>query len=365
MNSEDLQFRIAITLLPKVGPITAKNLISYCGGAKEVFNTSKNILLKIPGVGPSLTSCILEKKVLDEAEKEIHFIQSNGIRPLFFLDEDYPKRLLNIYDAPILLYFKGNANLNPARTVGIVGTRTPTHLGISNCEKLVESLKQYDVQIISGLAFGIDGTAHKTALQHGISNIGIVAHGLDRIYPAEHTGLARSMMDCGGVLSEFPSNTIADKERFPMRNRIIAGLSDALVVVETAQSGGSIITADMAFNYNKDIFAFPGRVQDQYSQGCNLLIKRQKAGLIENAEDLATQMLWDKLDETRIIQTSMFVELSPQENRILEELKKKENSIDELSYLLQLTPSEMATVLLQMEFKGMIRSIPGKRYVLA
>lgn len=365
MNSDELIYQIAITFLPKVGPVTAKNLISYCGGSREVFESSKNQLLKIPGVGPTLTQSILAKEVLELAEREIHFISSNNIKPLFFLDEEYPKRLLNIYDSPIMLYFKGEANLNAPRTVGIVGTRTPTPQGISNCESLVEKLKQYDVQIISGLAYGIDGTSHRSAVSNGISNIGVVAHGLDRIYPADHKALAQSMMKHGGIISEFPSNTEADKERFPMRNRIIAGMSDALIVVETAQSGGSMISADMAFNYNKDVFAFPGRVQDKYSQGCNLLIKRQKAGLIENAEDLALQMMWDKLDEEKSIQTSLFVELNDNEKRILTELQSKETGIDELSFILQLTPSEMASMLLEMEFKGLIKSIPGKRYVLA
>lgn len=365
MNAQDLVYKIAVTLLPQVGPVTARNLISYCGGVKEVFETPKNLLAKIPNVGPSLTASILEKSVLERAETELEFIVKNNIKVLFYLDEDYPKRLTQLYDAPVLLYFKGDTNLNPARTVGIVGTRTPTPQGISNCELLIEELKKYDVQIISGLAFGIDGTAHRKSVEQNISNLGVVAHGLDRIYPAEHKSLASNMMKCGGILSEFPSNTIADRERFPMRNRIIAGLSDALIVIETAQSGGSMITADMAFNYNKDIFTFPGRVQDKFSKGCNLLIKRQRASLIESADDLAYQMMWDKLDQTKTIQKSMFVELSPEEKTILDLLQAQETGIDELSYKLSLSPSIMASVLLEMEFKGLVKSIPGKRFIIA
>lgn len=365
MNAQDLVYKIAVTLLPQVGPVTARNLISYCGGVKEVFEAPKSLLAKIPNVGPSLTASILEKSVLERAETELEFIVKNKIKVLFYLDEEYPKRLTQLYDAPVLLYFKGDTNLNPGRTVGIVGTRTPTPQGISNCELLIEELKKYDVQIVSGLAFGIDGTAHRKSVEQGISNLGIVAHGLDRIYPAEHKSLASNMMKCGGILSEFPSNTIADRERFPMRNRIIAGLSDALIVVETAQSGGSMITADMAFNYNKDIFTFPGRVQDKFSKGCNLLIKRQRAALIENADDLAYQMMWDKLDQTKIVQKSMFVELSEDERTILDLLQTQETGIDELSYKLSLSPSIMASVLLQMEFKGLVKSIPGKRFIIA
>lgn len=365
MNAQDLVYKIAVTLLPQVGPVTARNLISYCGGVKEVFETPKNLLTKIPNVGPSLTASILEKSVLERAEAELEFIVKNKIKVLFYLDEDYPKRLTQLYDAPVLLYFKGDTNLNPARTVGIVGTRTPTPQGISNCESLIEELKKYDVQIISGLAFGIDGTAHRKSVEQNISNVGVVAHGLDRIYPAEHKSLASNMMKCGGILSEFPSKTIADRERFPMRNRIIAGLSDALIVIETAQSGGSMITADMAFNYNKDIFTFPGRVQDKFSKGCNLLIKRQRASLIESADDLAYQMMWDKLDQTKTIQKSMFVELSPEEKTILDLLQAQETGIDELSFKLSLSPSIMASVLLEMEFKGLVKSIPGKRFIIA
>ncbi|GAB1397315.1 MAG TPA: DNA-processing protein DprA [Saprospiraceae bacterium] len=365
MNQEELFYRIAITMLPKVGPVTARNLISYCGGTREVFETSTKALMKIPGVGAAMSKSILQHDSFAPAEQELAFIDKQNIKPIFYLDDDYPKRLQNVYDAPVLLYFRGDATLNAARTVGIVGTRTPTPHGIANCEALVEGLAKYNVQIISGLAHGIDGTSHRAAVAAGISNIGVVAHGLDHIYPAAHSHLANSMIKNGGVLTEFPSNTTADKERFPMRNRIIAAMSDALVVVETARKGGSMITADMAFNYNKDIFAFPGRTQDKYSQGCNYLIKSQKAGLIENAEDLAAQMMWDKIDSGKTVQTSMFVELSELERKVLSELQTKDTGIDELSYIIQLTPAEMASVLLEMEFKGLIKSIPGKRYILA
>lgn len=365
MNQEELFYRIALTMLPKVGPVTARNLVSYCGGTREVFSTPGSSLTKVPGVGSNLSASILQKESFTQAEEELKFIEKYKIKPVFFLDEDYPKRLASLYDAPVLLYFKGNANLNPSRTVGIIGTRTPTPQGTANCEALIEGLKKFDVQIISGLAHGIDGSSHRAAVAGGISNIGVVAHGLDHIYPAAHRRLATTMQANGGVITEFPSNTTADKERFPMRNRIIAGMSDAVVVVETARTGGSMITAEMAFNYNKDVFAFPGRTQDKFSQGCNFLIKSQKAGLIENAEDLASQMMWDKLDSPKNVQTSMFVELSEQEKKVLSELQSKDKGIDELSFALQLTPAEVASVLLEMEFKGLIKSIPGKRYILA
>ncbi|HMG15510.1 MAG TPA: DNA-processing protein DprA, partial [Saprospiraceae bacterium] len=307
-----------------------------------------------------------EKTVFEKADREISFIEENNIKPLFFLDPDYPKALLPMPDSPVMLYLKGNTKLNGYRTVGIVGTRKPTPEGIANCEAIVEYLKSYGVQIISGLAYGIDATAHRKAVEYGIPNIGVLGHGLDMIYPHNHRSLAKSMENCGGLLSEFPSKTEPDKERFPMRNRIIAGLSDAVIVVETASSGGSMITADMAFNYNKDVFAVPGRPKDKYSQGCNLLIKQNKAALIDNAKDFIHQMMWDQLDKTKEIQTQLFTDLDSKETVIVENIKQKQKAtIDELAFTLNTSQSEMAALLLNLEFKGIIKSIPGKRFILS
>ncbi len=366
MNTSELLYRIAITLLPQIGPITGKKLISYCGGVKEVFETSQKDLNKIPGIGSLLIKTLKEKRVFERAEKELMFIQENQIVPLFFLDADYPKSLLPLPDSPIMLYLKGNTKLNGNRTVGIVGTRRPTPEGIANCEAIVEYLKPYGIQIISGLAYGIDATAHRKAVENNISNIGVLGHGLDMIYPSNHRALAKSMLNKGGLLSEFPSKTEPDKERFPMRNRIIAGLSNALIVIETAYSGGSMITADMAFNYNKDVFAIPGRPKDKYSQGCNLLIKQNKAGLIENAKDFVDQMMWDQLDGSKEIQTQLFIELDSKETVIVDNIRKKHKiTIDELAFELKTTQSELATLLLNLEFKGIIKSLPGKRFILS
>ena len=226
--------KIGITFIPKVGVVTARNLISYCGNVEAVFRTSRKALLKIPGVGPEIAQSIISQNVLIRAEKEIEYLNKQNITPLFYLDNDYPKRLRHLFDAPILLYYKGNADLNSNRTVAIIGTRKPSHRGISICQEFVHQLKDLEVLLVSGLAYGIDITAHKACLQHNILNVGVVGHGLDTIYPSDHSTTAAKMIHHGGILSEFPSGTLPDGRHFPMRNRIIAGLADALIIVENS-----------------------------------------------------------------------------------------------------------------------------------
>lgn len=362
---EELFYQIALTLIPKVGAVTAKNLISYCGGVQSIFEANKKALLKIPGVGPQIAQSILDKNVLHLAEKELKFVEQQQINPLFFLDQAYPHRLKHYHNCPILLYYKGNAPLNTKKIVSIVGTRRPSPYGVMNCEKLVEDLKEYSVLIVSGLAFGIDITAHKTCLQQGIATIGVLGHGLKRIYPPQHRAIAEKMTSMGGLLTEFPSDTLPDRERFPMRNRIIAGMCDALVVVETAQKGGSMITALIANDYNKDVFAFPGQVNQKNSRGCNYLIKRHRAALLESAQDLAELMRWVPKLSSNGIQTSLFTELSSKEKIVVDLLQEKpEINIDQLTVQSQMTNSEMVTLLLSLEFKGVVKSLPGKRYIV-
>ena len=244
--NDDLLYKIGITFIPKVGVVIAKNLISYCGSVEAVFMARKKELLKIPGIGPEIAESILDQNVLNLAEQEIVYLAQNDIQPLFYLDNQYPRRLKNYPDAPLLLYHKGNTNLNANRTVAIVGTRKPTYHGVAACEDIVTQLRGYNVVLISGLAYGIDITAHKTCLKLDIPTVGVVGHGLDTIYPASHKDTAMKMLENGGVLSEFPSKTKPDGRHFPMRNRIIAGMADAVIVVETANKGGSMITANIA-----------------------------------------------------------------------------------------------------------------------
>ena len=362
---EDLLYKIAITKITKVGPVTARNLVSYCGGVKAIFEASKKELLKIPGVGELTASNIMNKKVLFEAERELKFVEANNIKTLFFLDDDYPLRLKQFQDSPILLYYKGSVDLNFPRIVAIVGTRTPTVRGKAICEEIVEGLIPYNVLTVSGLAYGVDIVAHQKCLDLKIPTIGVLGHGLSKIYPSKHKAAANKMVDCGGLLTEFSSEIDIEREHFPMRNRIIAGMCDALIVIETAEKGGSMISAHMANNYNKDVFAVPGRLNDKFSQGCNHLIKTHKASLIESAEDIGYIMRWDKKSDKKSVQKSLFVELNEKEQQIVDLLQNVDDlSIDKLSKETQLNSSKMAELMLDLEFKGIVKTLPGKRYIL-
>ncbi len=363
--SPDLLYQIAITQIPMVGAVIAKQLISYCGGVKEVFEARKKDLLKIPGIGSATVDCILKQDVLERAEKEIDFIIKNEIQPLFYLDKNYPQRLIHHDDSPVLLFYKGNTNLNTARVIGIVGTRKPTERGRLMCEEIVSDLKKYDVMIASGLAYGIDVTAHRKCLSENVPTVGVLGHGLDRIYPAAHQKTAFQMTENGGLLSEYISKTEPSREHFPMRNRIIAGMCDALIVVETARRGGSMISAEVANSYNKDVFAIPGRVKDPYSEGCNHLIKAHKAYLMESVEDLIYHLRWDVVEKSEAVQRQFFVDLSEPEQKVVTILQATEQiGIDKLSYESSMPSSELLSVLLGLEFKGMVKSLPGKRYML-
>jgi DNA processing protein len=360
----ELLYRIALTKIPKVGAITAKNLISHCGSAEAVFKSKKSELLKIQGIGESITDNILNQDVLKWADKELDFIDKNDIKVLFHTDNLYPNRLRDCHDSPVMLYYKGFADLNHKHIVGIVGTRKPTAYGIRLCEEITEGLKQYNILIISGLAYGIDITAHKKCLDKDIPTVGIMGNGLQRIYPMEHRDIAHRMCESGGLLTEYPSDQDPDKMHFPMRNRIIAGMCDALLIVETAQYGGSMITAHMALGYNKDVFALPGKAGDKYSQGCNYLIKNNKAALIENADDIASMMCWLDTDAPKAVQTKLFLDLTDSESAIYKILQNTEGdiAIDALTHQSQMNHSQIAATLLELEFKGLVKSLPGKRY---
>ena len=363
--ANDLYYQIALTQIPNVGPVIGRNLVSYCGGVEAIFKEKISNLAKIPGVGMERAKAIKSAEFFNKAERELEFIKKYQINSFFYLDPQYPQRLKAFENAPLLLYFKGNCDINKARIVAIVGTRKPTDCGRQNVEKLVEALKPYDVCIVSGLAFGVDGLAHKKCVEHDISTVGVVGHGLDRIYPGEHRELSIKMCLNGGLITEFPSGTNPDKENFPMRNRIIAGMCDVLVVVESKVKGGSMITAEMANEYNRDVMAFPGKAQDEYSRGCNALIKKNKAHLMESVEDLIYLMGWEDLKKTRSKQLEIFVELDAQEEKIAAIIREtREISIDDLCYRTQMPSSQMSAYLLGLEFKGLIRSLPGKRYVM-
>lgn len=367
MSSVDLTYEIGLTLLEGVGDILAKNLIAYCGSAEQVFKTGKTQLEKIPGIGTYTSTAILQSKsVLERAEQEVQFIVDNNIQALFFTNDKFPQRLKNCNDSPVMLYYKGNADLNTEKIVAVVGTRTPSPYGRQMAEKFISDLANSGCLIVSGLAYGIDVTAHKSSLDNGLNTVGVLAHGLDRIYPSVHSNYADKMISQGGLLTEFMSDTNPDKENFPKRNRIVAGMCDALVVVESKRGGGSLITATIANSYNKDIFAFPGRAGEILSEGCNGLIKSNRASLIESTADLLYIMNWNQESKKKVsTQIPLHLNLSSEEQIIVNAfMNKNQLHVDEICYATNFPISKTSTHLLQLEFSNVIKSLPGKIYQL-
>jgi DNA processing protein len=366
MHNDELLYNIALTKVENVGAITAKTLISYCGSAKSVFEERKSKLIRIPQVGSAIAHAIKDKSALEKAEKEIDYIQKHRIQVYFYLDENYPYRLKNYNDCPLLLYYNGNADLNQDKIIAVVGTRRITEYGKDLVTQLIKGISHQPILVVSGLAYGVDSLAHKLCVVENIPTIGVLGHGLDRIYPLENKKLACQMTEHGGLLTEFGINTNPDRENFPMRNRIVAGMCDAVVVVETKRDGGSMITAEIANNYNKDVYAFPGRTHDLYSNGCLHLIKNHKAQLIENAEDLILNMRWDvNTTGDKQIQQQLFIDLNEDEQALVDLLQKdNEVHVDVFYQNLELSPSKLASLLLNLEFNGIIKSLPGKRYSL-
>ncbi|UEG48498.1 DNA-processing protein DprA [Ferruginibacter lapsinanis] len=364
--NKDLLYQIALTLVPNIGDVHAKILVGIFGDAESVFKAKKKELECIEGIGTIRASCIKTFDNFLSSEEEIKFIEKYKISPLFITDSRYPQRLLNCYDSPTLLYYRGNADLNTSKIVSIVGTRNNSEYGRNICEKLVEDLQEENILIVSGLAFGIDTIAHKAAIKNNLQTIGVLAHGLDKIYPAQNKILAKQMIDQGGLLTDYLSNTNPDKQNFPKRNRIVAGMCDALVVIESGKKGGSLITAELGNGYNKDVFAFPGKTTDTKSEGCNYLIKNNKAFLITDAEDLLTLMNWThKKKKSPKKQRELFIELTDNEKIIVDILSQNESlQIDELYIKCGLSSSAMAAALLQLEMQQVVITLPGKIYKL-
>jgi len=362
----DLLYKVALTLLPDIGDVRAKNLIAYCGSVEAVFKEKESALRKIPGVGEVIAKQISKSDVMERAEEELKFIQAEKISPIFYLDEDYPKRLKHCEDSPVMIYYKGNADLNASKVVCIVGSRAATEYGKDMCAKIVDELADLHVMIVSGLAYGIDVCAHKAALKNDLETIGVLAHGLDMIYPSTHTNIADKMSKQGGLLTEFPSLTKMHPDLFPKRNRIVAGLCDAVIVVEAAEKSGSLITAGLANGYNRDVFAVPGRNGDTQSEGCNNLIKTNRAALLQSAKDITYLLGWEENEKKpKHIQTEIFIGFNADEQVLVNIIQEKGKiNIDELSLLAEFTMSKTASVLLNLEFSGIIKSLPGKVYQL-
>jgi len=368
MNDELLKYKIGITLIKGIGNNLAKSLIAYIGSAEGVFLEKQQTLAKIPGIGTILSLEIVSQNVLQRAEKEIEFIIKNKIQTSYFTDKDYPYRLKECLDSPIMIYSKGNKDFNNGKFVGIVGTRNATENGRDNCKKLIADLAthQPNTIVVSGLAYGVDICAHKAALDFGLKTIGVVGHGLDRIYPATHRSVAAKMLENGSLLTEYMSETNPDRPNFVQRNRIIAGMCDAIIVIESASRGGALITAEIANNYNRDVFAFPGRVDDEWSAGCNALIKNNKASLIESADDLLKFMNWEKQTQQNVanVQTTLFLDLSDEEQDIVTILRQQTEGLqlNEIAIKMEKPISRISSMLLEMEFKGIVKCLPGNIY---
>jgi DNA processing protein len=367
LDHESLKYQIGLTLVKGVGPVLARNLVAYLGGVEAVFKERSVVLQKIPGIGKSVAAQIASQGVLARAEQELKFIEKHRITPLFYTDEGYPSRLHNCDDAPALLYVKGGQNLNVPRIISIVGTRKATEDGKVNCEKLIEALSERlpDVVIVSGLAYGIDICAHRAALKSNMSTVAVLGHGLDRVYPHMHRQAAIEMLDKGGLVTEFISGTDPDKQNFVKRNRIIAGMADVTIVIESGEKGGALITARIASSYNRDVMAFPGRVSDEMTKGNHWLIKRNLAALIEEEADLEYLMNWDPVSvNNKVVQRQLFVNLqSDDEKKIYQQLlQDRENDINTLSVKCGVPISKISAILLNFEFDGLVKSLPGNLY---
>ncbi len=367
--SEEKIYQVALSMIPGIGHITAKTLLSYCGTASAIFKHKKGKLSQIPGIGTINASAILNFTDFHLAEKEIERCQAKNIQVLFYTDDQYPKRLKQAVDAPVVVYYKGNGNLNAQKIVAIVGTRKCTGYGKDMVEQLVNGLTGHEATIVSGLAYGIDIHAHKMALKNGLSTVAVLASGLDIIYPDIHREIAFDMQKEGGIISENKIGTKPEAHLFPARNRIIAGMSDAIIVIEAAEKGGALITAEIANSYNRDVFAVPGNIDHEHSKGCNNLIKNHKANLITRIEDLEYIMNWESGNSTNKKKSKIIdlESLSPEEKVVMITIQdnREEIPLDELSWKSQIPLNKLAALILNLEFKGLVKSLPGKKYKVA
>lgn len=360
-DHEEWFYQLALNFVPGVGGKIGRTLLEQHGSAAAVFKAPLKQLKNV-GLGEKVKG-LRDAEVLQQAEKELNFVLKNDIQ-LLYPNHNYPTRLAQCSDAPLLLYYKGNASLDAAKIIAVVGTRKNTNYGHKLCDELVEGLQGLDdVLVVSGLAIGIDVIAHKKCVLLGIPTVGVLGHGLDRIYPYIHRPLSEQMLENGGLLAEFPSETIPDRNNFPMRNRIVAGMADVTVVVESNIQGGALITAHMANSYNREVAAFPGRVNDSRSAGCNELIRTNVAAMVTKAEDVVELMNWNEGKKQKAVQKQLFVNLTPEEQKIVDHLQMKDSMhADELFHYTGLATSQLSATLLQLEMQGIIKALPGKYY---
>lgn len=359
-----LQQQIAVTLIPSIGRRRMRNILNHTGSVEQFFKEKKSNLIRIPGIGEHLIRNLNREQALQDAFHFAEYAIQMEHTCLFFEDSAFPVKLNECCDAPLMLYGFGNMNLSAQKVVAIVGTRKASLYGKELCEELIASFAGQSILVVSGLAYGIDIHIHQLCIKYGVQTIGVLGHGLDRLYPSTHRRTAKQMLKNGGLLTEFLPGTNPDRENFPMRNRIVAGIADATIVIESGIKGGSLITAEFANDYNRDVFAFPGDVNREYSKGCNFLIQKNKAHLMTSSRDFFTMMDWEEKGK-KVIQADLFSGLNADEKSIIQCFKDRlELSFEYLISTTNLNFAQLSSSLLNLEFIGLIKPHPGKRYQL-
>lgn len=365
VSISELRYLLALTRTPNLGDISVKKLLAKVGSAEGIFNEKKTLLEKIDGIGQVRLQSLNRKDQLLEADKELQFITDHKIDWYYFQDPYYPELLKHSIDGPVLLFGKGNIDLKNKKIISVVGTRKATTYGTGFCEDLIAELSPLNPVIISGFAYGIDICAHRAALKNGLQTVACLAHGLNQIYPKSHKRYYSEIIENGGFLTEFWSSDAFDRTNFLRRNRVIAGISQATIVIESAEKGGSLVTADIANSYNREVFAVPGRVTDVQSKGCNSLIKHQKAHVLTSGADIIYHLGWELKEKPKAVQTQLFVELDDEEKQIFRYLKDKEKELlDSIAISCDIPVYKVATILMNMELKGVVRTLPGKLFEL-
>ncbi|HEX8269510.1 MAG TPA: DNA-processing protein DprA [Flavobacterium sp.] len=363
MRHTELFYLLALQKVEGIGDVVAKKLLAHCGSAEAVFTTKPSKLVAVDGIGSSRLKKLRDKSAFAAAEEELQFVLENNIDVQSWLDPKYPERLKHCADGPMLLFSKGNINLENRKIINVVGTRQITSYGAEFCRNLIADLAPLNPIIVSGFAYGVDIAAHQAAIENNLQTIGVVAHGLNQIYPKVHKRYVSRMEENGGFFTEFWSTSEPEKENFVKRNRIVAGMCEATIVIESADKGGSLITANIANGYNRDVFAVPGRISDRYSQGCNNLIKTQKANLLTCAADLIYIMNWDIQSKPKPVQKQLFVSLENDEQKIYDYLQKGgKQLLDIIALECGFPIFKISSTLLNMELKGVIRPLPGKLF---
>jgi DNA processing protein len=363
LEQQDLQYKIGLTLLHGVGPRKASLLVAKMGSPEAVFREKLSVIQYKTGISRHVLQSMKREEALRLSEKHSEYILKKGFGTHYFLDANYPRRLRQIHDAPIMLYSMGNVDLNPSRALAIVGTRNSTPYGKELCDSFVSGLKDAKIQVVSGMAYGIDICAHNACVRDQISTIGVLGHGLDRIYPSVHKRTAQLMLENGGLLTEFLPGTKPDRENFPMRNRIVAGMTDATIVIESKETGGSLITAELAFDYNREVFAFPGNIGQVYSAGCNKLIATNKAQLITDANDVLRYMGWNAHPTMKSSAAAkLFHDLTDEEKNLVDYLSEEPAHVDMIALHLRIPVSKINLLLLNLEMKGVLRAQAGNMY---